>query len=400
MRVAVLGGCLQGVEVVYLAQKAGWQTVVVDKDPEAPALGMADEHLIFDMNDKKQLLALMRTVDFVVPALENARALAVIDECAQAVGVTLLYDADAYALSSSKIESDRLFRQLDIPAPKPWPECGFPVMVKPSGESGSVGVSLVRDEQEWNSLMATLGRDDGWVKQEYLDGPSYSIEVIGDGNRYRTFQITEIEVDGGYDCKRVLAPSQLSPFVEKAFADSAVRIAEALNLNGIMDVEVILNKGELKVLEIDARIPSQTLITVYQSIRINILEELWRGLVNLPTMRRTATSAGRGVVYEHIRVSARRLEVCGEHIMASAGRLRRLDNFFGADEAITNYCEGKSEWVATLIITAERRETAVVKRDRVINSIIDSLGIIDYHDPVPLLPAAQPMRQEKQVIPA
>ena len=57
--------------------------------------------------------------------------------------------------------------------------------------------------------------------------------------------------------------------------DISVKIAELIELKGIMDVEVIDDEGILKVLEIDARIPSQTPTVVYHSTGVNLLEELF-----------------------------------------------------------------------------------------------------------------------------
>jgi len=42
MRVAIIGGRLQGLEAVYLAKKAGWQTLLVDKEAAVPAAGLCD----------------------------------------------------------------------------------------------------------------------------------------------------------------------------------------------------------------------------------------------------------------------------------------------------------------------------------------------------------------------
>ena len=39
MRIAVVGGRLQGTEAVYLAKKAGWRTLLLDKGRKPPGLG-------------------------------------------------------------------------------------------------------------------------------------------------------------------------------------------------------------------------------------------------------------------------------------------------------------------------------------------------------------------------
>lgn len=37
MRLCIVGGALQGMEAVFLASKAGYETVVIDRRPDAPA---------------------------------------------------------------------------------------------------------------------------------------------------------------------------------------------------------------------------------------------------------------------------------------------------------------------------------------------------------------------------
>ncbi len=42
IRIAVVGGKLQGTEAVYLAQKAGFKILLIDKNPSTPAVGLCD----------------------------------------------------------------------------------------------------------------------------------------------------------------------------------------------------------------------------------------------------------------------------------------------------------------------------------------------------------------------
>ncbi len=380
MRVAVMGGKLQGVEAAYLAKKAGWEVVVVDKDADVPAVGLCDSFQQFDLMDQDRLLKLFKEVQFIVPALEKELVLKNIYQCALEAGVKIGYDPEAYLLSSSKIKSDKLFAQLGVPAPQPWPLCGFPITIKPSGSSGSKNVCQIHNLQEFNDLSNTLANVDDWVKQEFLEGPSYSIEIVGCNGTYQTFQVTELEIDEIYDCKRVLAPAKLSMEKIGQFEEIAVTIAQALNLNGIMDVEVILHDDKLKVLEIDARLPSQTLIAVYQSTGINVLEFLYSGKREQGSLD---ARGSQGVIYEHIKVNSKCIEVCGEHIMANVGPLHRHENFFGADEAISNYSENKEEWVATLIVTGKDLDLAWAHREMVIKKIMDTFGISEYRDFTP-----------------
>jgi pyrrolysine biosynthesis protein PylC len=136
-----------------------------------------------------------------------------------------------------------------------------------------------------------------------------------------------------------------------------------------MDVEAIDDGGTMKVLEIDARLPSQTPTALYHSSGLNILTLLYGLFVNRRVERPPGFTRPRGVVYEHIRVTPGRIRTLGERIIARAGPLTHQQDFFGADEALTDYQPGRFPWVATLIITAADRLQAWNKRCRVIENI-------------------------------
>jgi pyrrolysine biosynthesis protein PylC len=75
------------------------------------------------------------------------------------------------------------------------------------------------------------------------------------------------------------------------------------------------------------------------------------------------------VIYEHVSVSSNHLEIAGEHIMSGTDALHVYSDFFGADEAITNYAAGRDDWVATLIVVEENIEATWEKRNSVIAEI-------------------------------
>lgn len=383
VRVAVVGGKLQGVEAAYLAGKAGWQVLLLDKEASVPAAGLCNDFYNLDVIRVAESMGILQNVDLIIPALENQEALGVLFRCAKYLSIPMAYDAGAYAVSSSKIKSNQLFSRIGVPAPLSWPDCGFPILVKPSGGSGSEGVLRIENQQAFQSLTEKLGPDNDWVMEEFLEGPSFSIEVIGFAGKYKALQITQLHMDKSYDCKRVLAPVFLEQELREQFERTALDIAGSINLNGIMDVEAILHKGQLKVLEIDARLPSQTPTAVYKSTGVNMVKMLGEAFVYGKANFDFALRETRGAVYEHIKVSPDSIEVCGEHIMADAGPLRLCSNFFGADEVITNYESGKTHWVATLIVTGSDSQSAWKKRCEVIKRIVAEFGISRYADPVP-----------------
>jgi pyrrolysine biosynthesis protein PylC len=365
--VAVAGGNLQGVEAAYLSQKAGWDILVMDRKPMVPARGLCQSFAQLDVTSERDLVQAISGVDLVIPALENDAALACLDRVAHNNGILFAFDPAAYAISSSKIKSEQLFKDTGVPTPARWPKCKFPVVAKPDQGSGSQGVKIFNDITELQGTLKPPSPE--WLIQEFIPGPSYSLEVIGLPGQYITPQVTDLGMDRRYDCKRVTAPSNLTDKLVTQFTHISLKLADALNLNGIMDVEVILHEDELKVIEIDARLPSQTPTTVFWSTGLNMVKLLGDLFLNRQTRIQPDLKHEHGVIYEHVRVASNQLEIAGEHIMSGADALHIFPDFFGADEAITNYAAGRDEWVATLIIVEENIEAAWEKRNSIIADI-------------------------------
>jgi 3-methylornithine--L-lysine ligase len=396
MRLLIVGGKLQGTEAAYLAAKAGWETVLVDRREAPPAAGLADRHVVADVTADEDLARrLVTACDAVLPACEDEPTLAWLAERVPGWGVPFLFDLDAYRVTESKLASRRLFAELDAPRPRDWPDCGFPAVVKPSTASGSEGVTVVRDEAALVAARSALERGGhDVVVEEYVAGPSLSLEVLAWGGRAVPLQVTGLEFDAAYDCRRVVAPvgeaagepgcagpggacdweAAVSAGVLDAFDAASVRVAEGLGLRGLMDVEVMVRGAEPKLLEIDARLPSQTPTAVYWSSGLNIVELLARTVIDgaLPPVDRAPR---RACVYQHVRATAGMLEVLGEHVMGAAGPLELVPGFFGADEALTDYAPGRDTWAATLIVAAGTAREARARAARVVAELARHEGL-------------------------
>ena len=370
MRLAIVGGKLQGTEAAYLAGEAGYEVVLIDRRAGRPASGLAAETHVFDVTaDPVRTRELLLGCDAVLPACEDEATLEFLSSFAPGLGVPLLFDFDAYLVTQSKIASNELFARLDVPRPRPWPACGLPAVVKPSVGSGSTGVRLVVSEPGLVLARAALAAEgEQAVVEEYVAGPSLSIEVIALGGEALTLLPTFLEFDAVYDCKRVVAPVEpVAPVSEAtmtALDDVARRLADGVSLSGVMDVEVMVAAdGTPKAIEIDARLPSQTPAAVFHASGANIVELL---VESFAAGRPPAapTQALRGAVYEHVLVDDGRVEVLGEHIVGAAGPLRRCDGLFGADVVLTDRPDSgaaQGRWVAVLMT---RGATAAAARGR------------------------------------
>ena len=366
-RLAIIGGKLQGIEACYLASKAGIETLLIDKSHDAPARGLCTKFMNVDiLLENRFLMDEICRCDLVLPALENQIVLNKLVELSQTQGFVLAFDPKAYAISASKIESDKLIHKYDLPSPAYFPNGQFPYVAKPSTGSGSKGVMILHTIDEVELFLKRLSVENDqpgnldWIIQEYVSGPSYSIEVIGSKAKgYKTYKITEIFVDQHYDCNKVTSYVNLDKKSQDEFSRLGVRLAGLVGLDGIMDVEVILNNGELKILEIDARFPSQTPTVVFQSTGKNLIAELFKHYckkgIGKPASNGMLENGKEKkelfVAFEHFLVENGVISQPGEHIIGEAGKLQYIEGFCNSDEALTdfNLSENRTKFCATMI---------------------------------------------------
>lgn len=374
-QIVVVGGRLQGLETLYLAAEAGIYTTLIDKDDASIGQNFCNRFIHKDVIQYvEELLSFFQDADFVLPALENPQALKTLLDLKKKYNINLIHDPDAYAISSSKVCSDRIMAAAGIPVPQHYPQGTPPYIAKPSSMSGSEGVLRLNNQEDVQAFLEKHSVEE-WVIEEYLEGPSYSIEIIGLPGQYKVYHITELFMDENYDCKRVMSCPDIDPALKRQFQDIAYRLGDIVKLHGIMDVEVIDCQGVLKVLEIDVRHPSQTPINIYHATGVNFIAELHR--VFCPGSDFAASPVEENPQYvslEQIEVTKDAITVLGEHILTQGQGLRLEKNFCGADQAFTNYQPGKDSWVATVICKASNSMALAAKRENMFEEIGKLMG--------------------------
>lgn len=370
-------------EAVFLSSKAGYESFVIDRKGSAPALSLSDGHEVMDVvKDLDKAKKLLLDCDAVIPACEEMDALTALDRMLKDSGIPFLFDLGSYKVSSSKEHSNKIMSELDIPMPEPWPKCGFPAIVKPSSQSGSIGVSAVDNDEEMAAalgIVSDLG--DIPIIQEFVSGKSVSIEVIGNGDTAVPYRTTEVVLDSNYDCKMVYCEPDIIPKEDNdMFADIGKRIGEGIGLKGLMDVEAIFTTKGLRVLEIDARIPSQTPAAVWAATDINLLEEFVSSATGKSTGKKGRNECS---AYEHYIVENNSLTACGEKVFGKIEEPRFETRFFGSDEAITDYFPGKNVWRATVITSGRTAAEVLEKRKIFIRNVMVECGLDQYIDRSP-----------------
>ena len=384
MKIAVVGGALQGMEAVYLSKRAGFETVVIDRKADAPALSLCDEPIVLNpLEDPASARKVFEGCDAIMPACEELDLLACLDEMASGMEVPLMFDRHAYEISCSKNRSNEVMASVGVPLPQPWPDCGFPVIVKPSGQSGSVGVSVAFDQEAVDKgLEIVRGLGDEPVIQEFVHGKSVSVEVIGNGTTARSYVTTEVVLDSNYDCKMVRCnPDILPEEDDRLFGVYGKDVAEAIGLSALMDVEAIMTPKGLRILEIDARIPSQTPAAIEAATGVNLLAELVASSTGTEVAGRNASPGAS--IYRHVVFENGVLRSSGEKVFGKVRNPRIEEGLFGADRILTDYEPGKECWRGTIIVSASTATEAEAKSDAVISRMMDACSVESFEDGVP-----------------
>lgn len=357
--ICLIGGKLQGFEAAYLSKKAGMKVVLVDKNPQALIRNYADEFHCFDViKEPEKLLELSKGVDALLPVNENLACIEFLSSLKEKLSCPLLFDFVAYRISRDKRKSKKYFASIGVPTPQDKPS-EPPYFVKPPCESSSVGARVIYDEKELKAL------EPGMLLEEYVEGEVVSLEVIGDGKNFAVVKETQVHIDGTYDCHMV-TPLPLDP----SFRELSYSLAANLPLKGIMDVEAISGPKGLKVIEIDARFPSQTPTVVYHSSGINLIELLLRAF-NEGIEEITALPENKYCIYEHLMFGENReLIPVGEQILSKGSDYGNYHEEPGIEIFL---CKGERP-IFTLIFYGRDREEAEVRKQKGLSILKDRFG--------------------------
>ena len=179
------------------------------------------------------------------------------------------------AVAHDKVVCKQIFELLEIPTAKyqvlneedrddKKREIPLPLVVKPSNQGSSIGVTIVRKEEDYgNALDLAFEYSPEVLVEEYMDGRLIAIGM----NQERPLPIVEIRPKSGfydYEAKytagktEYICPAEIEKDAEERCREVAVRVYRALKGRGFPRVDAILNEaGVPQVLEMNT-IPGLT----------------------------------------------------------------------------------------------------------------------------------------------
>jgi D-alanine-D-alanine ligase len=178
----------------------------------------------------------------------------------------------ASALAMDKVATRRIFDQESIESPR-WrryhgpadvARIGFPLVVKPSCEGSSVGVSIVKDPSQLQAARDAAQKLHGVVLlEEYVKGREINVgvlddEALGDVEIRPATEFYDYEAKYLRDDTQYLVPAPITDEERRTLHSLAVRAHKALGCSGATRVDLILaESGRAVCLEINT-LPGMT----------------------------------------------------------------------------------------------------------------------------------------------
>ena len=262
------------VHCVWALEKLGYRAIIVNNNPETVSTD-------FDTGDGLYFEPV--TLEDVLDVIAHEHPIGVVCQFGGQTAINLAEglkrngiqvlgtSPEAIAMAEDRKQFDALLEELEIPRPKGRAvqsldeakevaaEVGYPVLVRPSFVLGGRAMEIVFSEDHLNRFYkeaedANPGQP--VLVDKYLLGKEAEVDVISDGVDTLVPGIMEhIERAGVHsgDSMAVYPPVSLSASVRAQMVTSACKIARALQVKGLMNIQFVIQNDTAYVLEVNPR---------------------------------------------------------------------------------------------------------------------------------------------------
>ncbi len=271
----------QGIEFDYASvhctqavRNLGYEAIVINNNPETVSTD-------FDTSDRLYFEPL--TEEDCLNIIDREQPMGVVVQFGGQTAINLakpLMEAgvriigtqfDSIDLAEDRERFDSLLIELGIPKPpgravisveaavEVATEVGYPVLVRPSYVLGGRAMEIVFNESDLRSYMQTavdVSPAKPILIDKYITGKEAEVDVISDGVDCLLPGIMEhIERAGVHsgDSMAVYPPQTLSANVVRQIEDYAIRMARALKVSGLMNIQYVIEGDQAYIIEVNPR---------------------------------------------------------------------------------------------------------------------------------------------------
>ena len=271
----------QGIEFDYCSvhatwafSKAGYETIIINNNPETVStdFDIADK-LYFEPltpEDVENIVNIEKPDGAVVQF--GGQTAIKLTESLMKMGVPILgTNAEDVDAAEDRELFDKILEETEIPraagstvytaeeAKEVANRLGYPVLVRPSYVLGGQGMQIAISDEEIEEFMAIINRiaqDHPILVDKYLQGKELEVDAVCDGSDILIPGIMEhIERTGVHsgDSISVYPAHTVSQKVKETIAEYTGRLAKALHVKGLINIQFIAVGEEVYVIEVNPR---------------------------------------------------------------------------------------------------------------------------------------------------
>ena len=294
------------VHCIWALKEAGYETVIINNNPETVSTD-------FDTSDRLYFEPL--TPEEVGNVLEQEQPYGVIVQFGGQTAIKLAKHVEAmeYRIIGTPLASidraedrkefEALLESLQIRRPKARTvrseqqavdaaaELGFPVLVRPSYVLGGQGMEIAYNKDDIREYMRIIGRHEQEhpvLVDKYMTGLELEVDAISDGKDVLIPGIMEhIERAGVHsgDSISVYPARRITQAQQDELVDITNKLALALQVKGIVNIQYVISGGEIYVIEVNPRssrtVPYISKVTGVPMIALAVRASLGQSLCDM-----------------------------------------------------------------------------------------------------------------------
>ena len=265
------------VHCVWALKKAGYDVVIVNNNPETVSTDFdTADRLYFEPLTTEDVMGIIKTENpFGVVVAFGGQTAIKLTKFLSDNGVNILGTSyDAIDMAEDRERFDEILEYCDIQRPKGHTvftvnealsaahSLGYPVLVRPSYVLGGQGMQIAASDDDIREFMGIITRtipdlsEHPVLVDKYLMGQEVEVDAICDGKNILIPGIMEhIDRAGIHsgDSISVYPAVTLSEKVQKTIVDYTKRLASALHVIGMMNIQFIVLKEEVYIIEVNPR---------------------------------------------------------------------------------------------------------------------------------------------------
>lgn len=271
----------QGIEFDYCSvhsvwglKEEGYEAIIINNNPETVSTDFdISDRLYFDpltAEDVEEIIEL-ENPDGVIAQFGGQTAIKLTKPLAD-IGVRIFgTDAKYVDAAEDREKFDKILEELNIPRPvgttvftleealKAANSIGYPVLVRPSYVLGGKGMEIAYNDKDIEEFMEIINMEEQEhpiLIDKYMMGKELEVDAICDGENILIPGIMEhLERAGVHsgDSISMYPPQSLSFKIKETIIDYTERLAKALHVIGIVNIQYVVFNDQVYVIEVNPR---------------------------------------------------------------------------------------------------------------------------------------------------